>query len=137
MSLASRSRAQVSGQSGFGLVEALIALTILVIGLVAVTGLSLASATQARIANWRSEQSTAAQLVLESVQEDGWAAVSGYDTVNVSGHDYVVKVSISDVTSRVRQVTVAVDAVGDVGSRTFTSRLSKPRPLPDPLPSSR
>ncbi len=126
---------RLADESGFGLVETLIALTILVIGLIAVSGLSLASADQARIANWRSQQATAAQLALETVQQNGWGgASSGYDTITVAGHDYVVKVSITKVTSRIRDVTVAVDAVGDVGSRAFTTRLYKPRPLPAEIP---
>jgi len=122
--------------TGFGLVETLIALTILVIGLVAVSGLSLASADQARIANWRSQQAAAAQMVMEEIQSDGWsAAVSHMDTATVAGHDYEVKVDVSDISSRVRQVTLGVAGVGDIGGRTFTTRLYKPRPLPDPEPA--
>ena len=133
----SRMKACLRDESGFGLVETMIALTILVIGLVAVSGLSLASADQARIANWRSQQAAAAQIVLEDVQIEGWgAAISGMDTVSVAGHDYPVKIDVSRVSSRVKQVTIGVAAVGDVGTRTYTTRLYKPRPLPDPVPVS-
>ena len=126
----------LADEAGFGLVETLIALTILVIGLVAVSGLSLASADQARIATWRSQQAAAAQIVLEEVQNEGWAAaVSHMDTATVAGHDYLVKVDVSEVSSRVKQVTIGVAGVGDVGSRTFSTRVYKPRPLPDPEPS--
>ncbi len=137
MAVCSRMRDRISNERGFGLVEALIALTILVIGLVAVSGLSLATAAQARIATWRTQQATAAQVVLEDVQKDGWdSAVSGVDTVNLSGHDYAVSVGVTDISSRVKQVTVVVDGVGDMSSRTFTTRLYKTRPLPDPVPVS-
>ncbi len=135
MAVCSRMNDHIANERGFGLVEALIALTILVIGLVAVSGLSLATAAQARIANWRTQQATAAQIVLEDVQKDGWdSAVSGADTVSLSGHDYTVTIGVTDISSRVKQVTVVVDGVGDMGSRTFTPRLYKPRPLPDPVP---
>ena len=60
MTVVSQVRARLDDDSGFGLVETLIALTILVIGLVAVSGLSLTSADQARIANWRSQQAAVA-----------------------------------------------------------------------------
>jgi Tfp pilus assembly protein PilV len=135
MAVYSRMSDRIADERGFGLVEALIALTILVIGLVAVSGLSLATAAQARIANWRTQQATAAQIVLEDVQKDGWgSAVSGVDTVSLSGHDYTVTIGVTDISSRVKQVTVVVGGVGDMGSRTYTTRLYKPRPLPDPLP---
>lgn len=135
MAVYSRMSDHIADERGFGLVEALIALTILVIGLVAVSGLSLATAAQARIANWRTQQATAAQIVLEDVQKDGWgSAVSGVDTVSLSGHDYTVTIGVTDISSRVKQVTVVVGGVGDMGSRTYTTRLYKPRPLPDPLP---
>jgi len=135
---ATRLKSRLQDESGFGLVETLIALTILVIGLVAVSGLSLASADQARIANWRSEQSAAAQIVLEDIQRNGWsAATSGSDTVSVSGHEYAVTIGVSDISPRVKQVTIAVAAAGDgVRTRTYTTHLYKPKPLPDPVPAS-
>ena len=85
MTFLAQVKARLDDESGFGLVETLIALTILVIGLIAVSGLSLASASQARIANWRSQQASVAQMVLEEVQSDGWgSAVSAVDTVNMA-----------------------------------------------------
>jgi len=133
----SRLKACLKDESGFGLVETMIALTILVIGLVAVSGLSLASADQARIANWRSQQAAAAQMVLEDVQTEGFgSAASGMDTVSVAGRDYPVKIGVSDVSSRVKQVMIVVAGVGDIDSVTYTTRLYKPRPLPDPVPVS-
>jgi len=135
MTVVSQVRARLDDDSGFGLVETLIALTILVIGLVAVSGLSLASADQARIANWRSQQAAVAQMVLEDVQSAGWgAAASGVDTVAVAGHEYPVKIDVSDFSSRVKQVTITVAGVGDVGTVVYRTRLYKPRPLPDPVP---
>lgn len=127
--------ALIDNEKGFGLVEALIGLTILVIGLVAVTGLTMASGDQASIAKWRSEQATAGQLSLEAAQQLGYgAAASTVDTFTLSGHDYTVNVTVTDVGWRVKQVQAVVGAVGEVGARTFTTRLYRPRPLPQALP---
>lgn len=135
MSVISRVKTSLRDESGFGLVETLIALTILVIGLIAVSGLSLASADQARIANWRSQQASAAQMMLENVQSEGFgAATSSVDTVTVSGRDYPVKIDVSSVSSRVKQVTIAVAGVGDIGAVVYRTRLYKSKPLPDPVP---
>ena len=125
----------IRDEDGFGLVETLIALTILVIGLMAVSGLTMASADQAQIASWRSDQAAAGQLALEAAEQEGFDAVaSGVDTITLGGHDYQVTVSVTDLSPRVRQVSATVAAVGDVQARTFTTRLNKPRPLPMALP---
>ncbi|MBT8479000.1 MAG: prepilin-type N-terminal cleavage/methylation domain-containing protein [Gemmatimonadetes bacterium] len=135
MTIPARMKDRLSDESGFGLVETLIAITILVIGLVAVSGLSLASADQALIANWRSQQASAAQIVLEGIERDGWwGAASGVDTVSVAGHEIPVKVAVSSVTKRVRQVTIVVAGVGEADTVIYRTRLYKPLPLPDPPP---
>ena len=131
----SRLKDTLRDESGFGLVETLIALTILVIGLVAVSGLSVASANQARTANWRSQQAAAAQVILEDIQLEGWWSIaSGVDTVTVAGHEFPVKIGVTDVTKRVKQVTLVVAGIGDADAVTYRTRLYKSIPLPDPIP---
>lgn len=135
MSIAGRLESQLANERGFGLVEALIALTILVIGLVAVSGLSLAAADQALWAKWRSDQAAAAQLVLEEIQTDGWwSAVSGTDTATVSGHDFAMTITVSRISQRVKEITVVVAAAGVVDTAVYQTRVYKPLPLPDPPP---
>ncbi len=135
MKVLARIRASLDDESGFGLVETLIALTILVIGLIAVSGLSLASASQARTANWRSQQAAAAQMVLEDVQRQGWwSATSRADTVTVAGHEFPVNIGVTDVTKRVKQVTLVVAGIGDADTVIYRTRLYKSIPLPDPVP---
>jgi len=136
MTACSRLKTTLGDESGFGLVETLIALTILVIGLIAVSGLSVASADQARTANWRSQQAAAAQMVLEDVQREGWwSATSRADTVTVAGHEFPVKIGVTDVTKRVKQVTLVVSGVGDADTVIYRTRLYKSIPLPDPVPA--
>ena len=120
-----------AAESGFGLVEALIAVTILVIGLMAVAGLTLATAAQVRIATIQGGQTVAAQQVLEELQLAGFdAAASGTDTVSVDGRDYVVTVTVTTASARVKNVQASVAGVGSLGAQTMTTRLYKPRPLP-------
>ncbi len=131
--IVSRLRSESQNEDGFGLVETLIAFTILVIGLLAVSGLTLASATQARIADRWSDIATAGQVVIEMVQLRGYdSAVSGTDTVSVSGRDYPVTLTVSNVSSRVREVQAVVDGSGPASTRTFTARVYRPRGLPMP-----
>ena len=135
MAVQSRLKSCLKDERGFGLVEALIALTILVVGLVAVSGLSLSSANQALTANWRMQQTAAAQIVLEEIQTDGWwSAGNGADTATVAGHDFPVAINVTDVSARVKHITIVVDGVGTSDTAMYSTRLYKPLPLPDPPP---
>jgi hypothetical protein len=118
----------------------MIAFTILVIGLLAVSGLTLASAAQARMADRRSDVATAGQIMIETVQFRGYdSAVSGTDTVSVGGKDYPVTLTVRNVSSRIREVEAVVDGTSPEALRTFTARVYRPRRLPmpyDPLGGS-
>lgn len=128
-----RARADLRREDGFGLVETLIAFTILVIGLLAVSGLTLAASTQARLADRWSDIATAGELTIENVQFMGYAAATdGTDTVSVGGRDYPVTLTVTDLSPRVREVQVVVDGAGPASRRTFTARVYRPRTLPPP-----
>lgn len=115
---------RIHDQRGFGFVETLIGVTILVVGLLAVSGLTIASSGQARTASWLGEQAAVGRAALEAVEELGYeSAVGGVDTVALGGSSYPVAVAVTDLSPRVRQVTVTVPAVGDVEARTFSTRL--------------
>ena len=132
-----QARANLRREDGFGIVETLIAFTILVIGLLAVSGLTLASSTQARIADRWSDIATAGQLTIETVQFRGYdSATSGTDTVSVGGRDYPVTLTVTKVSSRVREVVAVVDGTGPASVRTFTARVYRPRSLPAPYDPS-
>jgi type II secretory pathway pseudopilin PulG len=130
-------RDRAADEAGFGLVETLIAFTILVIGLLAVSGLTLASATQARVADRWSDIATAGQVSIEMMQLRGYdSATSRADTVNVGGQSYPVTLTVTDLSSRVREVVAVVDGAGPTARRTFTARVYRPRPLPGPYDPS-
>lgn len=130
-----RSTRRVRLEEGFGLVEVMIALTILAFGLMAVAGISLSVGAQTNWSMWQTDQSMAAQEVLESIQLSGYDAVSnGTDTVSVGNRIYLATRLVTSINSRVKEVAVTITPTrGDYrGSpaRTYVTRLYKTRPLP-------
>ena len=120
-------------EAGIGLVEALIALVVLSIGVLAITGISLSVGAQSRNSTWRTDQALAAQQVLEGFHQRGYAAAaSRTDTVTIGNRTYVVNCTVTNPAPRVRQVAATVTHAtrSDVMARTFTTRLYQPRQLP-------
>ena len=108
-----------------------VAIAIGAIGLLAVAGLQLASATQARIAEWRTTQALCVQQVFEEVHREGYAAaVSRTYTATVDGQSYTVTVNVSNSALKVKRVIAQVPAMGSVNARTFVTRIYEPRPVP-------
>jgi prepilin-type N-terminal cleavage/methylation domain-containing protein len=127
-----RFRNAILDENGFGLVETMIAITILVIGLLAVSGLSLATAAQARISDLRSDQMVAGQATIEAVRRTDFGSVaSGVDTVASGGRTLIVSTTVVKLGQRAKQVTVDVTPVsGPITSRSFSTVLHNPRSLP-------
>lgn len=125
-------REKISEERGFGLVEALIAVTILVIGLLAVSGLTLATAAQARIADLRSDQMITGQTVVENLRRDGFdSAVSGVDTVTTGGRVFYVTRTVTSTNTRTKVINVSiVPASGGLTTRNFSTALHAHRTLP-------
>ncbi|TFG65108.1 MAG: hypothetical protein E4H28_04530 [Gemmatimonadales bacterium] len=120
-------------ESGFGLVEALIAVTVLVIGLLAVSGLSLATAAQARIADLRSDQMITGQSVIEDARQAGFgAAVSGVDTVTTGNRVFYVTRTVTVSNSRTKLINVSIaPASGGLTTRNFSTVIHDARSLPN------
>lgn len=129
---ADRFRRSIADQRGFGLVEALVAVTILVIGLLAVSGLTLTTAAQARIADLRTDQAVAAQMAFERLRSEGFAnAASGVDTVVTGGREFFVTTVVTDINKRTKAVSATVAAASaGLTERTYTTALHAPRSLP-------
>ncbi len=128
-----RMRSAIGDERGFGLVEALIAVTILVIGLLAVSGLTMATASQARIADLRSDQMITGQSVIETVRENGFAAAtSGVDTVTTGGRVFYVTRTVTDLNTRTKLINVSIaPASGGLTTRNFSTMLHAPRSIPN------
>jgi Tfp pilus assembly protein PilV len=127
-----RLRQVCTDERGFGIVEALMAVTILVIGLLAVSGLTLATAAQARIADLRSDQMTAGQTAIELLRRGGFdTAASGVDTITSGGREFYVTRTVTDINARTKSVNVVVaPASGGLTSRDFSTVLHSVRSIP-------
>ena len=131
-------RNKLGDEGGFGLIEALISSMILGFGLLAVAGMSMWTAQQGRLAEWRTDQALAAQLELSKIQQDvrklGFSTITDTErSLAVGDQTFVVSTTVSLVSSRVKEVGIEVSGVGSVGSRTFTTRVYAPRQLPGPV----
>lgn len=126
-----------AGEAGLGLIEVMIAITIFAIGMLAVAGISLSVGAQTNWAVWQTDQSLAAQQVLERVQREGYSlATSGTETVTVGNRTYSAARTVTQVSSRVKEISVTVSTTREwdrgVPPRTFVTRLYEPRALPSP-----
>ena len=130
--LSHRLHSALRDERGFGLVETMIAITILVIGLLAVSGLSLATAAQARIADLRSDQMSAGQSTLEEIRQMDFADVdTRVDTVTAGGRTFYVTSTVVVLSKRAKQVTVSVAPAADgLTTRSFETVIHNPRSLP-------
>lgn len=119
-------------ERGFGLVETMVAITLCVLGLLAVSGLTLATATQGRVADLRNDQVTTGQRVIEQLRRDGFdAAESAVDTLVTNGRTYYVTLTVTEVNRRTKSVSALVTpSVAGLTARTFTAVLHAPRALP-------
>ena len=52
--------------------------------------------------------------------------------MDVGEHRYRIKLTVTDISARVKQVDAAVSGVGPLDSKTFSTRLYEPRQLPGP-----
>ncbi len=132
-SIGSRVREKASDQRGFGLVEALIAVTLLVIGLLAVSGLTLATAAQARIADLRSDQMITGQTVIEDIRRAGFvSAASGVDTVTTGNRVFYVTRTVTVANTRTKLINISIaPATGGLTTRNFNTVIHDKRSLPN------
>lgn len=123
-----------SGEAGFGLVEAMVAILVMSVGLLAVAGITLAVAQQSRASLYTTEQTMVGQEVLEFHLDQGYAGLTPGTTdttVQVDGRAYDVQVVVADVGSRARRVELTVAGLENTGVATLTSLVHQPRPVPD------
>lgn len=106
-------------------------MVILSVGVLAVAGLTLQVGMQNRMSTSQTDQSLAAQQVLESLQRAGYAAAaSRVDTVTVGNRTYVVTTTMSTPANRVKQLRLTVQSTRGGTARTYTGRIYENRQLP-------
>ncbi len=126
-----RLRNRLRDRSGLGLIEVITAMVILSIGVLAVAGVTLQVGMQNRMSTWQTDQSLAAQQVMETLEESGYAAVSSRtDTVTIGNRTYVVAAVVTTPATRVKQVQLTVQPRRGGTSRTYTGRIYENRQLP-------
>lgn len=121
------------GEAGFGLVEVLVALSILAFGLLAVAGLTWGVASQTREAAVRTSQTLAAQQVVDAMVARGYDALSpgtSDTTVVVGDRSYTVTREVAQAGQDLRRLTVTVAGTEGIGPRAFTTGVHRERELP-------
>ena len=119
--------------AGFGLIEVLVALTILAVGLLAVAGLTWSVARQTREAAIRTERTLAARQVLEAMADRGFAALTPgtSDTTLVVGkRSYTVRRAVSQEGTELKRLSATVPATAGMQGRAFSTLLDRDRGLP-------
>lgn len=120
-------------EAGFGLVEVLVALTILAFGLLAVAGLTWSVTRQARGAAVRTGQTLAAQQVVEATIARGYGALAVGEsdtTVAVGERSYTVTLVVTQVGDDLRELSATVSGTEEVAPATFATRVHRDRSLP-------
>lgn len=125
-------RERLQDSSGLGLIEVLVAMMILSVGMMAIAGISLQVGTQTKLSTSQTDQSLAAQQVMEALQQNGYAAATnGQDTVSVGNRQYLVTRAVTTPNMRVKLVQLTVTSVNGLASpRVYTSRIYETRQLP-------
>lgn len=125
-------RERLVDTSGLGLIEVLVAMIILSVGMLAIAGISLQVGTQNKLSTSQTDQSLAAQQVMETLQRAGYAATtSGTDTVSVGNRRYQVQRAVTTPNTRVKLVRLTVTSTsGTASPRVYTSRVYETRQLP-------
>ncbi len=123
--------ARSAGSAGAGLVEVLAALVVLSAGLLALAGIGLPVASQARHAESSAERTLAGQEAVERLQAGGFAAAaSGIDTARFGTRAYVVDRVVTPGGPSVKLVQVTVTPAGGTASGTLASRIYDTKSLP-------
>lgn len=125
----------LDSERGFGLIEALIALIILSVGLLAIAGIALSVSAQTRAGVNTTAQVLAGQQVLEAMVQEGYGSVpTGDTTVTVGSRTFIVDRSISASGSRWQEIQVQVESMGDQAAETITTRVHAKRAPPTSAP---
>lgn len=122
------------GEAGFGLAEAVVAIIVFGIGLLAVAGMTLSVAQQARASTYGTEQSMVSQELLEYHLDRGYsglAAGTTDTTVALGNRTYDARIVVTDQGPRARHVEVTVSGFEDTDPTTVSSLVHKPRDIPE------
>ena len=122
---------EVRGQRGFGLVEAIVAIMVFAVGMLAVAGLALSAGQLTAQSSFRTDQTFAADQVFGALRQADFSTVTdGTRTIQVGAHAYTVDVSVTTVSTDLKDVEAVVAGAGNVGPDTFRTTLYRPDSYP-------
>lgn len=120
----------VRGQRGFGLVEAIVAIMVFSIGMLAVAGLALSAGQLTAQSSFRTDQTFAADQVFGALRQADFSTVTdGTRTVQVGAHGYSVDISVTTISADVKNVQAVVSGA-PVTPDTFRTTLYRPDSYP-------
>ena len=123
-------------ESGFGLVEVLIAVVLLSVGVLGVAALTLGVSRQSRRSARETGRTLAAGQVLDSIRGAGFAAAAdGRSTLAPDGRAWRASWAVRELSSDLKRVDVRIAGPGaTTGERgdLFTARLHRPSSLAAP-----
>lgn len=128
-----RTVALSGSEAGVGLVEVLVAVSILAFGLVAIAGVARGVARLTREASVRTGQGLAAGQVLALMVHRGYEAAppGTSDTiVEVGERSYRVTRAVTQVGAGLRELTATVSGADVLPERSFVTRLHRNHVLP-------
>jgi len=123
--------ADTGGESGFGIVEAIVAIVVLSVGLLGLAGLTLAAGRQADISSSRTARQLAAEQVLERLRDQGYDGLADETgagpsdtTVSVAGRTLTVTTEVTQEAPGLRRIRVEVPESGrSPGSTVYETRI--------------
>lgn len=122
------------GDAGFGLVEAIVAILVFGVGLLAVAGMTLSVAGQSRASTYSTEQTMTAQELLEYHLDKGYAGLTtgtSDTTVVMDSRSYDVQIVVTDQGPRARKVELTVSGHEDTAPISVSSLVHQPRDIPE------
>lgn len=117
--------------AGFGLIEVVLALLVASLGVLAAAGTVLGIGSQARLAQWDTDQALVAVLVIDNARRAGYASVpSGNGIETLGSRAYARATAVTRPIPGLEHISVTVRSALGRAAATFETRLAQPRPLP-------
>lgn len=124
-------RARLTGEAGFGLVEALVAVVVFAVGMLAVAGVALQVGQLATLTTVASDQTMAAEQTFDALREGDFDVMgSGTGALQVGNQTYSIERDVTQLSSDTKEVVAVVSGVDPIRPDTFRTVLHRPTGYP-------